>query len=97
MYGHGYVGNGVGPCYLGGKILASLALRQRDEWSEMPLVNGPQGKKLPPEPIRFVGAQFVRAASDRVDQAQDEGRRPGRIDSYLASLGPAGLSPVNEG
>ena len=61
-----------------------------------PLVNGPVGTKLPPEPIRYVGAEFVRAASKRVDKAQDEGRRPTRIDSFLASLGPAGLSRVKE-
>ena len=29
VYGHGYVGNGVGPCYLAGKILSSLVLRQK--------------------------------------------------------------------
>ena len=96
VYGHGYVGNGVGPCYLSGKILSSLVLRQKDEWSETPLVNGPVGKKLPPEPIRYVGSQFVRAASMRVDQAQDDGRKPSRLDHFLASLGPAGLSPVKE-
>ena len=94
IYGHGYVGNGVGPCYLGGKILASLAMDQKDEWSETPLVNGPVGKKLPPEPLRFIGAEFVRAASMRVDQAQDDGRKPAKIDTFLASLGPAGLSPT---
>ena len=96
VYGHGYVGNGVGPCYLAGKILAALALRHRDEWSENALVNGPVGTKLPPEPIRYLGGQFVRAAAMRVDRAQDEARKPSRIDSYLASLGPSGLSPVKE-
>ena len=96
VYGHGYVGNGVGPCYLAGKILSSLVLRQKDEWSETPLVNGPAGKKLPAEPIRYLGGELVRGASMRVDQAQDEGRKPSRVDSYLASLGPAGLSPVKE-
>ena len=96
VYGHGYVGNGVGPCHLSGKILSSLVLRQKDEWSETPLVNGPVGRKLPPEPIRYVGSGFVRAASMRVDQAQDDGRKPSRLDRFLASLGPAGLSPVKE-
>ena len=96
VYGHGYVGNGVGPCYLSGKILSSLVLRQKEEWAETPLVNGPVGRKLPPEPIRYVGSGFVRAASMRVDQAQDDGRKPSRLDRFLASLGPAGLSPVKE-
>jgi len=96
VYGHGFVGNGVGPCYLAGKILCSLVLRQKDEWSETPLVNGDIGKKLPPEPIRYLGGKLVRAASMRVDRAQDQGRAPSRIDSYLASLGPSGLAPVKE-
>ena len=32
-YGAGYSGNGVGPSWLGGQILASLALGTRDEWT----------------------------------------------------------------
>ena len=80
IYGHGYVGNGVGPCYLAGKILSSLVLRQQDEWSETPLVNAGVGTKLPPEPIRYLGGGLVRSASMRVDRAEDEGRRPARID-----------------
>src|SRR5262249_19230866 len=37
-YGAGYSGNGVGPSWLGGQILASLALGADDEWSRLPLV-----------------------------------------------------------
>ena len=36
-YGVGYSGNGVGPSWLGGQILASLVLRTDDEWSRLPL------------------------------------------------------------
>ena len=46
LYGHGYCGNGVGPARLGGKILASLALGLKDEWSSSPLVSGPPAKRL---------------------------------------------------
>ena len=94
VYGHGFVGNGVGPCYLAGRILSSLALSARDEWAETPLTAGPVGRKLPPEPIRYFGGSIVRAAATRVDRAQDKGRQPSKLDSYLASFGPAGLSPV---
>ena len=38
-YGAGYTGNGVGPSWLGGQILASLALGSDDEWSRLPLVD----------------------------------------------------------
>ena len=40
-FGAGYSGNGVGPSWLGGQILASLALGARDEWSSLPLVDSP--------------------------------------------------------
>lgn len=93
FYGLGYSGNGVGPSQLGGRILASLALGLKDEWSECPLVTGPPGK-FPPEPIRYVGALTVRAALDRKERAEDSGRSAGRITRALAKLAPAGLVPV---
>ena len=36
-YGAGYSGHGVGPAWLGGRILASLALGADDEWTRSPL------------------------------------------------------------
>lgn len=91
VYGHGYTGNGVGPCYLGGRILASLSLGRRDEWSDNGLSRGPLGT-LPPEPIRYIGGRMVQAAATRKDRAEDEGRQPSRIDAFLAGLAPAGLA-----
>ena len=38
-YGLGYSGHGVGPSWLGGQILASLALGLRDEWTALPLAD----------------------------------------------------------
>src|SRR5207302_1501417 len=50
-YGLGYTGNGVGPSYLGGRILAALALDRDDRYVRLPLVGlGP--KLFPPEPFR---------------------------------------------
>lgn len=92
VYGHGYSGNGVGPSHVGGRILASLALGREDEWSACPLARGPRGG-FPPEPFRFVGATIVRAAVARKERAEDAGRKPGAIDTTLASLAPAGLVP----
>ncbi len=91
LYGHGYVGNGVGPSYNGGKILASLALERRDEWTESPLV-GARGTLLPREPLRYVGGHVVRAAVRRKERAEDAGREPGFIDRALAGLAPSGLT-----
>ena len=36
-YGAGYSGHGAGPSWLGGRILASLALGADDEWTRLPL------------------------------------------------------------
>ena len=91
VYGHGYIGNGVGPSYNGGRILAALALDRKDEWSECPLV-GASGKLLPPEPFRFFGGQMVRAAVRAKDRADDQGRKSNLLTRYLAGLAPSGLT-----
>ncbi len=45
VYGIGWSGNGVGPSVIGGKVLASLALNRRDEWSAYPLVSLPDSRR----------------------------------------------------
>jgi putative aminophosphonate oxidoreductase len=95
VYGVGYSGNGVGPSYLGGRILASLALQREDEWASCGLVGTKPGVGgFPPEPFRFVGGHLVRSAIERTERAEDEGRRPGAIASRLVRLAPAGLVPA---
>ena len=73
-YGAGYSGNGVGPSWLGGQILASLALGTRDEWTALPLVDR-QARRLPPEPLRYVGGRFVRWGTLASEEARAKGRR----------------------
>ncbi len=92
LFGVGYSGNGVGPCSLGGRILASLALEKADSWASCRLVR-PLQRAFPPEPIRYVGGRLIADAIRSKDKAEDEGRVPGRITQYLASFAPAGLSP----
>lgn len=95
VYGHGYNGNGVGPSYTGGKILASLAMGLNDEWSNTPLVL--QGKPkvfLPPEPIRYLGAQVIRAAIERRTSIEDNAGKPDWITRTLADMNPGGLTPA---
>ncbi len=95
LYGHGYTGNGVGPSYLGGRILASLALDLDDEWANSPLVRMPRAF-MPPEPIRYIGGQMVRAAARAKDRAEDAGRKPGLLVNKLAALAPADLAPLHD-
>jgi glycine/D-amino acid oxidase-like deaminating enzyme len=84
-YGAGYTGNGVGPSWLGGQILASLVLGVDDEWSRLPLVDR-RIRKLPPEPVNFFGGSVVRAAMIAVEEAQESGREPSAPARFVASL-----------
>jgi glycine/D-amino acid oxidase-like deaminating enzyme len=74
-YGAGYSGNGVGPSWLGGQVLASLALGLEDEWSTLPLV-ARRGRRLPPEPFRYVGGRVVRWGTLTLEDALGRGRKP---------------------
>jgi glycine/D-amino acid oxidase-like deaminating enzyme len=73
-YGLGYSGHGVGPSWLGGQILASLALGRDDEWTALPLATRVV-PKLPPEPLKRLGGGLVRAAIMRCEEAEEDGRR----------------------
>ena len=74
-YGAGYSGNGVGPSWLGGQILASLALGAQDEWTALPLVER-HAHRLPPEPFRYAGGKLVRWGTLASEQALAAGRTP---------------------
>ena len=74
-YGAGYSGNGVGPSWLGGRILARLALGIEDELTALPLVNR-HVRPLPPEPIKRLGGGLIRGAALRAEEAEQAGRRP---------------------
>jgi len=89
----GFSGNGVGPCVLAGRILASMVLRRDDEWGRCGLVRPVPGG-LPPEPLRSIGGRLVRRAVARKEAAEDAGRPPSRLDLRLAALAPAGLVPT---
>ncbi len=93
LYGVGYSGNGVGPSHLGGRILASLALGQDDEWSASRMAHGPVGT-YPPEPIKYVGGVSLRAVLQRKEKTEDRGRTPGRLIRTASLLAPPGLVPV---
>ena len=87
-YGLGYSGHGVGPTWLGGQILASLALRLDDEWTALPLATRPV-PSLPPEPFKRLGGGLVRSAIMSCEAADEEGRRPSlpaRVGAALPRL-----------
>ena len=87
-YGLGYSGHGVGPSWLGGQILASLALGLDDEWTALPLATR-RVPSLPPEPIKRLGGGVVRSAIMACERADEEGRRaalPARLGAALPRL-----------
>jgi glycine/D-amino acid oxidase-like deaminating enzyme len=84
-HGFGFTGNGVGPTYLGGEILARLALDRRDERTALALVE-PARKLFPPEPMRYVGGSLIRRALIRKDTSEEAGRRPDVVTRALAAL-----------
>jgi glycine/D-amino acid oxidase-like deaminating enzyme len=84
-HGFGFTGNGVGPSYLGGEILARLALDRRDELTRLALVD-PDRKLMPPEPLRWAGGSLIRSALIRADRAEDAGRTTGSATRLVAGL-----------
>ena len=84
-FGSGYSGNGVGPSWLGGQILASLALGARDEWTALPLVDRP-ARRLPPEPFRYLGGRVVRWGTLASEEALGAGHRPSAPARAAAAL-----------
>jgi glycine/D-amino acid oxidase-like deaminating enzyme len=84
-YGAGYSGNGVGPSWLGGRILARLAVGIEDELTALPLVER-SVRPLPPEPIKRLGGGLVRGAALRAEEAEQDGRRPALPLRAIAAL-----------
>jgi glycine/D-amino acid oxidase-like deaminating enzyme len=84
-HGYGFTGNGVGPAYLGGEILARLALDRRDELTALALVE-PERKLMPPEPFRWAGGSVIRRALLRSDAAEDAGRGVDPATRFVTEL-----------
>jgi len=81
-YALGFTGNGVGPSWLVGRTLASLALCEQ---VSSPLFTR-RVPSLPPEPFRSPGARVVRRALLAVDDAEESARRPPRWAVGVARL-----------
>jgi glycine/D-amino acid oxidase-like deaminating enzyme len=82
-YAHGYSGNGVGPAFLAGRILAAIVAGADDPVTRLPIV-GHRARRFPPEPFRSVGARIVREALIRQDEMTDAERRPGPLIRLVA-------------
>jgi len=81
----GYTGNGVGPSHMVGRTLASLALDRRDEHARLPFID-PSPQCVPPEPFHWLGGTVIRAGIMSKENAESEGRPPGRLASAIARV-----------
>src|SRR5262249_46575569 len=87
-YGLGYSGHGVGPSWLGGQILASLATGPAAERTALPRATR-EGPGPPPEPLKRLSGGLVRTAIMAVERADEDGRRaplPARVGAALPRL-----------
>jgi glycine/D-amino acid oxidase-like deaminating enzyme len=91
LHATGFSGDGVGPCWLAGKALASLALGTQDEWTDLGLVRDLE-PDFPPDPVRWIGVRMVRRALARVDEAEHAGRKPDLLSRGLKGLMASGIS-----
>jgi glycine/D-amino acid oxidase-like deaminating enzyme len=81
----GYTGNGVGPSYMVGRTLASLALDRNDEHSRLAFVD-PSPQRIPPEPFHWLGGNLIRWGIMAKETAESEGRRPHPVSRALAGI-----------
>jgi len=81
----GYSGNGVGPSWLAGQALASLAFGRDDDWTRLPLVHR-GGARVPREPFRYLGGAAIRAAILACEEADEAGRREPLLGRAVGSL-----------
>jgi len=82
---YGFTGNGVGPSHFVGRILADLALDERTEFSDAPLID-PQHARVPPEPFRNLGGRLVRRALIRKERKEDEAASVDAITKAVVDL-----------
>ncbi len=83
--GAGYTGNGVGPSNMVGRTLASLALGRDDEHAHLAFVDAKM-PRVPPEPFHWIGGEAIRLGILKKEEAEMDGRRPGRISSAVAKV-----------
>jgi putative aminophosphonate oxidoreductase len=91
LVGAGFSGNGVGPSYVAGEVLAALAVHGRDD-SVPAALTTPLPAKLPPEPLRAVGGLLVQRAIGRKERAEDRGAQTDRLTAALARLDPTSFA-----
>jgi glycine/D-amino acid oxidase-like deaminating enzyme len=81
----GFTGNGVGPSYMVGRTLASLALDRRDDHSRLAFVD-PSPQRVPPEPLHWLGGEVIRRALTSKENAQLAHRKPNPLSALISRI-----------
>lgn len=85
----GFSGDGIGPSRLAGGLLAEMLAGPSDASVPAALRTVPTAPfRLPPEPLRFLGASAIRAAIQRQEHAEDHGLTPAPLLARIAALDP---------
>jgi glycine/D-amino acid oxidase-like deaminating enzyme len=91
----GFSGDGVGPSRLIGGLLAEMLGGPNDASVPVSLRTVPKASfRLPPEPLRFLGASAIRAAIQRKEHAEDHGLAPAPLLTRVAALDPLSQARV---
>jgi glycine/D-amino acid oxidase-like deaminating enzyme len=85
---HGYSGNGVGPSYVLGRVLAARALDVAgDAALALPIARtSRQPRTFPPEPARSLGARLIRETASRRESREERGRPVGPLTRELSRI-----------
>lgn len=92
FYAVGWNGTGLAQIPACSRILSSMILGLEDQWAQSKLINQTTVKSLPPEPIRFIGANVVRAALIRKNAAEIRDQKPGILTEAVVRLMPKGTT-----
>jgi hypothetical protein len=93
VYAAGLSGNGVAPCALVAKVVASTVLGRDDRWSGSGLARGVPGR-FPPEPVRYLGGRLVREAVRRKEDREEDGLAVDWPTRRLAGFAPSGFFKI---
>lgn len=91
FFGTGYSGDGIGPSLVGANVLVQLVMGGDLDVVAQTLTRQPQGRGLPPEPIRFLGGQLVKSALLREERLADAGRSADLPTRWIAGIDPTGF------
>ena len=80
----GYTGQGVSTSNLAGRLLAGMIAGKPTGLESLPLAQR-HSPKWPIEPLRYLVVRYMQAAFQRIDEADEAGRRP-PLDAPLAEF-----------